>query len=490
MKDFFVSYNRNDKTWAEWIALTLTKAGFTLAIQSWDFRPGSNFVLQMQQATVECNRTLAVLSPDWLASVFTQPEWAAAFALDPTGAARKLIPVRVQACEPPGLLRTIVYCDLVGLAEDDAKEELLRAVSETPPPRPSAVPFPGAVSAAQQFPGASRSRPRNRLPSTVKCAFDLFGLLQTTRTTFEAQARLRDTLVRHIHERLILNPFDSWQYEEFFSRYFPELDGEERRIFSTVRSFTTGILSDYNRRILALIDTCPKIGKEIRSIPALKRHLLVWLAKFEGTFLQTPSMCLLYTGVDEGVPFPSNLDREIWQYIGRQSKFRELLHGEPDPMREFEEHSDESDYIWRYDLYRKWVRKRIGEIAAERAGLPADTRAGELDRELVGIMTRLVESPWRPVPISATLISSLRPLAASPDPGWPQALRTSLDSAWPPVNEFSATGKIGPTNLKRLITELPAIASQVQALRLESTLPGEWNRYRDALIDWALAKPL
>ncbi len=483
MKDFFISYNRKDKNWAEWIAIALTKAEFTVAIQSWDFRAGSNFVLQMHESTIECNRTIAVLSPDWLASVFTQPEWAAAFALDPTGASRKLIPVRVKACEPPGLLRAIVYCDLVGLAEDDAKQELLRAVSDAPP-HLSSAPFPRAESVTLQFPGAARSQRRNRLPDTVKCAFDLFGLLQTTRTTFEAQARLRDTLVRRIHERLILDPYRNLQYEEFFSRYFSELDAEERRIFSTIRSFTTGILSDYNRRILALIEACPNIASEIRSIPALKRHLLVWLAKFEGTFLPTPSMCLLYTGVDEGVPFPSDLDRSLWQYLARHSKFRELLHDEPEPGRHFEEHGDESP--WRFHLRKKWEQKRIAEIAAERAGVLSETRSGELDRELAEFTKGLVYS-WTHMPVPATLISSLQSLAALPDPAWPQSLRTSLDSVRPAINEFNATTKIGDTNLKILLSEIVTIVSQVQALRLESPILNEWNRFRDALIEWAFA---
>jgi hypothetical protein len=484
MKDFFISYNGKDKHWAEWIAATLTKAGFTLTIQSWDFRPGSNFVLQMHQASIECNCTIAVLSPNWLASVFTQPEWTAAFALDPTGTTRKLVPVRVQACEPAGLLRTIVYCDLVGLAEDDAREQLLRAVNDAPSPRPSSAPFPGALSATEQFPGASHSRPRNRLPNTVKCAFDLFGLLQTTRTTFEAQARLRDTLVRQIHERLILDPYRSWQFEEFFSRYYPELDAEERRIFSTIRSFTTGILSDYNRRLLALIEACPNMANEIRSIAALKRHLLVWLAKFEGTFLATPSMCLLYTGVDEGVPFPSDLDRSLWEYLNRKSKFRELLHGEPEPGRHFEEHGDESP--WRFQLRKKWERKRIAEIAAERAGVLDERRAGELDRELAELTKSLVYS-WKLIPVPATLISSLQALAALPDPGWTQALRTSLDSVRPAINEFNATRSIGDTNLKILLAEIVTIVSQVRSLRLESPVLNEWNRFRDTLIEWAFA---
>src|SRR5207237_2217871 len=112
-KDFFVSYNRADRAWAEWIAWQLEEAGYTTVLQAWDFRPGGNFVLDMQQAAAQAERMIAVLSEDFLASAFTQPEWAAAFAQDPTGETGILVPVRVRACDPHGLLRATTYIDLV-----------------------------------------------------------------------------------------------------------------------------------------------------------------------------------------------------------------------------------------------------------------------------------------------------------------------------------------------------------------------------------------
>ena len=50
----------------------------------------------MHEAAAKAERTVAVLSPDFLASKFTQAEWAAAFAQDPTGEKVTLVPVRVR----------------------------------------------------------------------------------------------------------------------------------------------------------------------------------------------------------------------------------------------------------------------------------------------------------------------------------------------------------------------------------------------------------
>jgi hypothetical protein len=73
MTDFFVSYNRADRGWAEWIAWQLEDGGYSTTLQAWDFHPGSNFVLDMQRATREADRTIAVLSPIMLQHSILSP---------------------------------------------------------------------------------------------------------------------------------------------------------------------------------------------------------------------------------------------------------------------------------------------------------------------------------------------------------------------------------------------------------------------------------
>ena len=141
MTDFFVSYNSADEAWAEWIAWQLEDAGFSTVIQAWDFGAGENFVLAMQKAATEAERTIAVISPDYVSAHFTQPEWAAAFVQDPTGTKRQLIPVRVRHVDLAGLWSAIVYIDLVGLGEADARRTLLEQIGTGR--RKSPTPFPG-----------------------------------------------------------------------------------------------------------------------------------------------------------------------------------------------------------------------------------------------------------------------------------------------------------------------------------------------------------
>lgn len=142
-KHFFISYNSADESWAQWIAHVLEDAGYTVIIQAWDFRPGSNFVLEMQKALQQSERMIAVLSPAYLQARFPQPEWAAAFAADPEGAQRALLPVMVQECHPDGLLSQVVQIRVHKLGADEAANALLEGVKSGRAKPSTRPPFPG-----------------------------------------------------------------------------------------------------------------------------------------------------------------------------------------------------------------------------------------------------------------------------------------------------------------------------------------------------------
>lgn len=161
MRNFFISYNGADREWARWIAWELEALGYTTFLQDWDFRPGSNFVLEMQKASSDSQQTIAILSPNYLDAKYTHAEWAAALTEDPTGQERKLIPVRVGECKLRGLWSALVYIDLVGLDEAAARNTLVEGVrsDRVKPSKPPCFPGMGDEAANQpRFPGKSGRR--------------------------------------------------------------------------------------------------------------------------------------------------------------------------------------------------------------------------------------------------------------------------------------------------------------------------------------------
>jgi TIR domain len=152
--DFFVSYTQADRPWAEWIAWVLESDNYRVLIQAWDFVHGSNWVQAMHAGTQGATRTIAVLSPEYLRSVYGSAEWQAAWRGDPLGIKRKLLVARVAPCEREGLLASIVSVDLFGVEQARAEARLRRMVERALAGRakPTAPPpFPGTTAAV---PGA------------------------------------------------------------------------------------------------------------------------------------------------------------------------------------------------------------------------------------------------------------------------------------------------------------------------------------------------
>jgi hypothetical protein len=122
----------------------------------------------MQKATTTTAKgTIAVLSPAYFTSQSAEAEWRVAFADDPSGEQRRLIPVRVVDFAPEGLLATRIYIDLVGKDRQAARTALLDGVKGQAAAVPTTEPaFPGEQLAALEVFEAPQEEPRlpNALP--------------------------------------------------------------------------------------------------------------------------------------------------------------------------------------------------------------------------------------------------------------------------------------------------------------------------------------
>ncbi len=158
-KEFFISYNKADKGWAVWIAWELEVNGFTTYLQAWDFKPGENFVLNMDKGLIHCKRFIGVISAEYMESVYCKAEWSAAFTKDPTGEKGLFNLIKIKDYSPEGLLKPIIYIDLFGVDEEEAVNRLLQITkNDRPRNKPG---FPGTHK--PKFPG---QLPFNNIPYT------------------------------------------------------------------------------------------------------------------------------------------------------------------------------------------------------------------------------------------------------------------------------------------------------------------------------------
>lgn len=200
MTSCFISYTGADEAWGKWIAAVLRSVGHQVTLQATDFRPGENFVLRMQQAASSADHTLVVLSNRYLTSRFGASEWSAAFAADPTGLARRLIPVAIEPVAVDGLWRAIVRIELFGKSEDAARKALLDAV--VPQDDQSPVAFPSSaepVSSQQHSRQTKNTGPQAvevwRLPTSASILVGREEELKALRDCWGAQSNNLVTVV-------------------------------------------------------------------------------------------------------------------------------------------------------------------------------------------------------------------------------------------------------------------------------------------------------
>ncbi|WP_251801543.1 FxSxx-COOH system tetratricopeptide repeat protein [Paractinoplanes hotanensis] len=155
--DVFISYAGPDRPWAEWAAQQLERRGMSVELAAWDWGAGDNFVVRMNDALRRADQVLAMYSPAYFGDErFTTEEWTAVLA-EPRDQRdrRRLVPVRVAQVTPPPILQALVFRDLFGLTEQQARQALLEAV--TGPARPAGeVPFPAGPGSVSQASGGVR----------------------------------------------------------------------------------------------------------------------------------------------------------------------------------------------------------------------------------------------------------------------------------------------------------------------------------------------
>lgn len=143
--------------------------------------------------------------------------------------------------------------------------------------------------------------------------------LKLTKTAFEAQVRRRNELAEAIAAKQPELMRLGW--EQRLRQYQPQSTADEKFIFEQIRAFTSGPLLKGNRELLALLDNHPELYEEIDSFLQLHSHLQIWLNKYDQVFKHHPEMAVLYIGVEDGVPFPTEIDKQVEDWISARQTY-------------------------------------------------------------------------------------------------------------------------------------------------------------------------
>jgi DNA-binding winged helix-turn-helix (wHTH) protein len=134
-----------------------------------------------------------------------------------------------------------------------------------------------------------------------------------TYTAFTAQVKRRNELVEMVEQRLGIKR--QQQYEKFFALYAEQFTQQEAFVCEQIRAITAAGLLNNNQAIVDEITATPGIVNVISQSKQLQQHLTFWLNKYHSIFIKRKDMCLLYVGVEDGVPYPSGVDQEVKKWL-------------------------------------------------------------------------------------------------------------------------------------------------------------------------------
>ena len=116
--DVFISYSHRDKAWVKGELLPrLEAAGLKVCLDDRDFRIGAPIVREMERAVLTSRHTIAVLTPAYLSSAWTDFEALMIATLDPGSQQERLLPLLLEPCDVPIRMKYLGYADFA--APDD-----------------------------------------------------------------------------------------------------------------------------------------------------------------------------------------------------------------------------------------------------------------------------------------------------------------------------------------------------------------------------------
>ena len=108
LPQIFISYAQEDAAMADLIVKALEGLAFTLWIDRAKIKPGDSFVEKMNQGLSKASYVVVLVSRASLASRWVSREWMSTLAAAET----VLLPVLIEDCELPAILRDVLYVDL------------------------------------------------------------------------------------------------------------------------------------------------------------------------------------------------------------------------------------------------------------------------------------------------------------------------------------------------------------------------------------------
>ncbi|WP_175057313.1 toll/interleukin-1 receptor domain-containing protein [Streptococcus salivarius] len=126
----FISHNHKDKPLVDMIArqLEISFGRDNIFYDSWSIQPGDSIIGKMNEGLQQTSIFFYFLSQNSLNSQMVSREWQSAL-ISAINQELKFIPIRLDDCDIPAIMRDLLYIDLYGMGIDEAIVKMKSVIS-------------------------------------------------------------------------------------------------------------------------------------------------------------------------------------------------------------------------------------------------------------------------------------------------------------------------------------------------------------------------
>jgi hypothetical protein len=127
----FISYNHNDQQLVDMVArkLELSFGRNNIFYDRWSMQPGDSIIGKMNEGLEQYTTFFYFLSTNSLKSNMVTREWQSAL-MSSVNSGLKFVPIRLDDCNPPAIMKDLLYIDLYGRGIDDAISQMRTVVNK------------------------------------------------------------------------------------------------------------------------------------------------------------------------------------------------------------------------------------------------------------------------------------------------------------------------------------------------------------------------
>lgn len=127
--DLFISYSHTDREWVWNVLLPrMERANLRVCIDERDFKIGVPILTNIEEAVEQSRHTLIVLTPDWVASQWTEFESLLVATTDPASRRARLLPLMLRSCQLPLRIRMLTHSDFT--KADQHEQQFTRLIQQ------------------------------------------------------------------------------------------------------------------------------------------------------------------------------------------------------------------------------------------------------------------------------------------------------------------------------------------------------------------------